>query len=214
MKYLSLLAVLLLIPVAQAAILHGTVYDLSLEPAQKAIVSVDTIPKQQVAAIDGSYTLNIPKGDYTIQATQNGYSTTEKITIVDEREYTLDLFLFVDLSDDEGLTDDVIDIDEEYPYEDNKNYMWFSLLIIPILIVIAYIKFKPKIPPEVKEALTDDLEKVITIIKKHGGRTTQKAIRKELGLSEAKISLIIADLENQGKIRKFKKGRTNIIVMA
>ena len=58
-----------------------------------------------------------------------------------------------------------------------------------------------------------DTDKILLILKKHGGRATQKDIRKEIPLSEAKISLMIAELEADGKIRKIKKGRGNILVL-
>jgi len=54
---------------------------------------------------------------------------------------------------------------------------------------------------------------LIKIIKREGGRTTQKYIRKQIPLSEAKISLMIAELEHKGIIEKIKKGRGNIIIL-
>ena len=42
---------------------------------------------------------------------------------------------------------------------------------------------------------------------------TQKDIRKSIPFSEAKVSLILADLEHTGKIEKIKKGRGNIIIL-
>jgi len=43
-------------------------------------------------------------------------------------------------------------------------------------------------------------------------RVTQKEMRKQFPVSEAKISLILAELESKGKIEKLKKGRGNIII--
>jgi uncharacterized membrane protein len=43
-------------------------------------------------------------------------------------------------------------------------------------------------------------------------RLTQKDIRRKIPYSEAKISLVLSDLEAQGIIRKIRKGRGNIIV--
>jgi len=51
----------------------------------------------------------------------------------------------------------------------------------------------------------------LQLIKKEK-RTTQKDLRKEIPLSEAKISLIVTELEDKGKIRKIKKGRGNILI--
>ncbi|MDK2892126.1 winged helix-turn-helix transcriptional regulator [Methanohalophilus sp.] len=62
--------------------------------------------------------------------------------------------------------------------------------------------------------LPEDLEKIVEIIKSNGGRITQKELRQKVDYSEAKVSLMIADLENRGIIRKFKKGRGNIIILS
>ncbi|MGM0771995.1 MAG: helix-turn-helix transcriptional regulator, partial [Halobacteriota archaeon] len=35
----------------------------------------------------------------------------------------------------------------------------------------------------------------------------------KLSYSEAKVSLIVSDLENRGLVEKFKKGRGNIIII-
>ena len=59
----------------------------------------------------------------------------------------------------------------------------------------------------------DGLKNLIDIIKKENGRTTQKELRKQIPLSEAKISLMIAELEHKGVIEKIKKGRGNIIIL-
>jgi uncharacterized membrane protein len=59
----------------------------------------------------------------------------------------------------------------------------------------------------------EDLQKMIDAIRKEGGRTTQKDIRKQIPLSEAKISLMISELEHKGVVEKVKKGRGNIIIL-
>jgi len=53
----------------------------------------------------------------------------------------------------------------------------------------------------------------LKFIKKEGGRTTQKEIRKNIGLGEAKVSLIITELEHKKKVKRIKKGRGNIIIL-
>ena len=59
----------------------------------------------------------------------------------------------------------------------------------------------------------DDKNLFIKIIKEEGGRISQKDLRKKMPLSEAKVSLIIAELESEGKIKKIKKGRGNILTL-
>ena len=57
----------------------------------------------------------------------------------------------------------------------------------------------------------DESNKVLDLIKREK-RITQKDIRNKFDLSEAKISLIITDLQNKGYVRRVKKGRGNVIV--
>jgi uncharacterized membrane protein len=59
----------------------------------------------------------------------------------------------------------------------------------------------------------EDLKRVIDVLKSEGGRATQKEVRKHIPLSEAKVSLIITELEAKGFIEKIKKGRGNIIIL-
>lgn len=61
--------------------------------------------------------------------------------------------------------------------------------------------------------LPDDLQEVLDIVIANGGRMTQKDLRGKLRYSEAKVSLIVSDLENRGLVEKFKKGRGNIIII-
>ena len=73
-----------------------------------------------------------------------------------------------------------------------------------------------EIKPEIKKTIqeqTYDPDRVLKIIKEEGGRSTQRDIRKKIPLSEAKVSLMISELEAKGKIQKIKKGRGNIIVL-
>ena len=70
-----------------------------------------------------------------------------------------------------------------------------------------------KVKEKKGEGLSKDLREVIEIIEKGGGRTTQKDIRKQHPMSEAKVSLMIAELEEKGIVKKIKKGRGNIIIL-
>jgi uncharacterized membrane protein len=59
----------------------------------------------------------------------------------------------------------------------------------------------------------DECQKQVLDILTKEKRITQKEIRKQLPASEAKISLVISDLESQGIVRKIRRGRSNIIVL-
>jgi len=67
-------------------------------------------------------------------------------------------------------------------------------------------------PKPIKAAADDDPKAVVLNLIMKEKRTTQKEIRKQVPLSEAKISLIISELESEQKIRKIKKGRGNILI--
>lgn len=60
--------------------------------------------------------------------------------------------------------------------------------------------------------LPDDLRELYEAIMQSGGRVTQKDLRKKFTCSEAKVSLMLADLEDRGLIKKIKRGRANIII--
>lgn len=74
---------------------------------------------------------------------------------------------------------------------------------------------RPVLVPETPdtESLPDDLGEVLDIILQAGGRLTQKELRSKLRCSEAKVSLMVTDLEDRGLVRKVKQGRGNIILL-
>jgi uncharacterized membrane protein len=61
--------------------------------------------------------------------------------------------------------------------------------------------------------LPQDCREVLAIMEKNGGRITQLDLRKALPYSEAKVSLIVSDLESRGLVKKIKKGRGNVLIM-
>ena len=83
-------------------------------------------------------------------------------------------------------------------------------LIIVLIIALKYNKVLKEVTKEVEENskkmkevksesnidLESDVQEVLNFIKKQDGRTTQKDIRKAFPSSEAKISLMKADIPN------------------
>lgn len=221
---ICLFIILSLVNFVNAATIHGIIYDLSLKKVNNARVEINTSPKQFLIAQNGSYSFNVPDGIYTIKVQlmqKNSIiaSVQENITIKQDGSYVLDLILFPDV--EEGIEDIDIDVSNNV-VETNKNKSiiligFFVLLFAVILIGIYYLKKKEQIKNEQgkkeEKKEENDLEQITKIIKQEGGRTTQKEIRKQIPLSEAKISLIIAELEHKGVIEKIKKGRGNIIIL-
>ncbi len=68
--------------------------------------------------------------------------------------------------------------------------------------------------PTVRDLLLpEDCRQVLAIIEKNDGRITQLDLRKMLPYSEAKVSLIVSDLESRGLVKKIKKGRGNVLIL-
>ena len=223
-----LFTTLFLLSFVNAATIYGTIYDLSLKKLNNVRVEINTSPKQFLIAQNGTYSFNVPNGAYTIKAQLIQKNTViasvqENITIKQDGTYVLDLILFPDI--EEGIEEIEIDVNENIvETKKNKNTLIGSILLLTLgitLMVIYYFRKTEKQKKETKieekespkEEYEDDLQQIIKIIKQEGGRTTQKEIRKQIPLSEAKISLMIAELEHKGIIEKIKKGRGNIIIL-
>jgi uncharacterized membrane protein len=226
-KKLLLVALLLLcMNLAYAAELKGTIYNSQLELQKDAIIEINTEPRQSIVSKDGTYLFNVPSGEYTLFAKHMSgqeidMSAEEKISVSADGSYTMDLILFDSLEEAETID---VDITNELDEQSNAGtYLAVSLLIFLVagaLAGIIFLKkktahFQKEIEKELagKKNIDEGLEKIVKIIKSEGGRTTQLEIRKHIPLSEAKISLMIAELEDKGIVRKIKKGRGNIILL-
>ena len=71
---------------------------------------------------------------------------------------------------------------------------------------------EPAPVPEEKE-MSEEKKEIVGHIEQAGGRVTQKELRQMTSLSEAKVSLILSELEEDKLVRKIKKGRGNIIIL-
>lgn len=203
---LYLLFLLIISPSVLAARLHGTVYSPYLEKLDKVIVEVNTVPQQTIVTIDSSYVFNLPEGNYIITAYSEAkeYSIKENVTITSEGEFNLDLILF------QNIDDEIEDID--IPELTSVSTIWTYVLIVWLVIVFV-ILYLMRSAKKLGSDLDDELDQVRKFIKESGGRVNQKDIRKKFPWSEAKISLIITELEDKKLIKKIKKGRTNVIIL-
>src|SRR3989344_5301959 len=91
-----------LVSSANAASIHGIVYDLALKKVGNAMVEINTSPRQFMIAQNGSYAFNVANGNYVITAKlmeKNSViaSVQENITIKQPGDYVLDLILFPDI---------------------------------------------------------------------------------------------------------------------
>lgn len=226
MKMLPLLIGLLFcIQVVSAATLSGIIYDLSFEEVDNTIVEINTQPKQVTVAKQGRYSFEIPEGTYILKAKKESLIASENITVTVDGNYTLDLILFPSFEEEDELSNDLEEntLLNELDKKPTKDYVWYFLALAVVAVINFWFAYKKRIQQFLKKRKerlhtkhdnTDsDLQQVLQIIHNERGRTTQKEIRKQVPLSEAKISLILTELEQEGKIKKYKKGRSNIVIL-
>lgn len=221
-----ILAILALFSVsASAAVIYGTLYDISLEKANDTIVEINTEPKQQYVAKNSTYFFSVPTGDYQITAkkysgTEVVESAEENISVKSDGDFILDLILFPSFEEEEEILAEAdFDIETGLVAEETS-YWWVAAVLITVIAFFLILRMKGKeisisrerLEKEAREE-AEDLKKVVAFIKKEGGRATQKDIRQQFPQSEAKISLILTELEDNGIIKKIKKGRGNIIIL-
>ena len=220
MRFIIALIMLLLLPLAQASTIHGTIYDISLNKLTDVKVTINTLPPQTLISKDGNYRFEVGNGNYNLAAVHPEGTVNQGIDIEKDGDYTIDLILFPATEDVPSVDDTNFSFDLDTGKAESNGYAFYFIIIVIALIfvlVVAWLflraKMKRGIEEELSSETSDELKEVVEIIKKQGGRITQKDLRKELPLSEAKISLLVADLESQGIVKKIKKGRGNIIVL-
>lgn len=216
-----------------ATTLQGTIYSTNLEPETDVLIEINTIPEQRLLARAGTYQFEVPPGIYTLTAQKEDVLITEEVKVSVDGTFVYDLFLLPEFTDEDDLWEDT---EEELIEEEPQGIRWQYVVTSLIVLFLLYRfyrarkkygsiwKFRKRIQAEAaktieqhKEELEKEpgyIEKALEIIQKHDGRITQKELRQEmLYLSEAKISLILTELEYKGKIEKIKKGRGNVVVL-
>lgn len=274
--------VVLLVLVAHysaAATISGTAFEWhTLEPLAEVIIEINTVPKQVIVAEDGSYSLNVGKGNYTLraqyfEANRLKYEASEEITVKEEGSFNLDLIMLPVLDDDTTLLDDFnqavgVTLDDTTEKQNGDLGKVAAGLVLLIVAIALFFLVAGRVTKKVtgleterigvgekaqrvseavdnavskevgrisgkerdvrqgnekpekgidwkqgEQKLGKDLGEIISLLGDYGGRMTQKEIREKTNLGEAKLSLMVAELENMGKIKKFKQGRGNIIVL-
>ncbi len=215
---LVFLTCVLLLPIVSAeTTIQGTVYDMFLNEIDKAVITITTEPIQTVVSTNGEYSLRVPQGTYTITAMyetpSEQYTVEEPLTITSDGVFTIDLILAPTLDDFDELTTESEEFMLEEP-ESSKTGLIATIIVL--FLILLYLRMAKKHfvnNDDLKSEADELLEKVYRFIKEEGGRTTQKDIRKQFPSSEAKVSLMITELEEQGRVKKIKKGRGNIIII-
>ncbi|MFH0969909.1 MAG: hypothetical protein V1776_00395 [Candidatus Diapherotrites archaeon] len=237
-EWIILCALLFAFPSAHATLIEGTVYDgLTLEAVQNAIVTLDTNPAQTKLAKDGIYSFEAGEGKYTLKATlmEQGIVVQEAIQLItiegEKGTYTIDLILLPII----GEIPDVTLPDEEPPITvwdqlAQSTIGWWMVIGI-VLVGAGYAilnvrknTFSPteeekkqveKKTEEKKEEIILDTyaKEALHHLQRGGNRMTQKELRALVNIGEAKVSLVVSEMESYGFIKKIKKGRGNILIL-
>ncbi len=211
-----------------AAELSGIVYTKDLELAKFSLLTVNTTPAQRIILNQGTYKITLDPGTYFVRAsyTAGGYTYEDNATlkIAENGAYTYDFILF---STTQLQEQEVPIIDNIIPDIQNNSmktyftlFMWLLALLFAIGIITAIMFLKRRKNKSLekeeiskKQPLNSDLKSILTFLTEEGGRTTQKELRKNIPCSEAKMSMMLTELEHKGKIERIKKGRANLIVL-
>jgi uncharacterized membrane protein len=123
----------------------------------------------------------------------------------------------------EKVLDKSIDLEKEEPAESKEEYQAPETEIVESGLEKENKKTsneEPALNPEIETPtlkkellLPEDLQKVVDIIKSHGGLITQKDLCSRSKYSEVKVSLMLSNLEKRKRIKKFKRGRENLVVL-
>ncbi|NQV08677.1 hypothetical protein HQ529_02360 [Candidatus Woesearchaeota archaeon] len=211
-KVLYLFFVLLLVESALGATIKGNLFDASLQPLNNVVVEVNSTPTQRVIVKEESFLFSLPIGTYKITATYETSSgilyAEEVLSVQDEGRYNLDMFL-TPVSEEHGMG---LEFGQKNFLKENIFLYSVILVLVIALGVFVYFHLRKKKKEEKEEqSVPEELMDIIKLLKKNKGKMTQKDIRKESPLSEAKVSLMISDLIKEQKVEKIKQGRGNII---
>jgi len=90
--------------------------------------------------------------------------------------------------------------------------------LIGVLLGIILAVFGPKIAYRLRRigkvrfiGVTNEEEEVLEVIRRKGGSCPQKDLYTEFDMSQAKVSLILNNLEERGLVRRFRDGRENVV---
>ena len=208
MRVLHNLAFLLLfVSFCSAAYVYGDMYTHDLEKLNETTIRIEGRFSYQLVTEKANYSIFLPEGEYTISASSfdedgNLALYAEERIKVGEQNQQMDLVL--------------------QPVNEYDNTLLYAGLLLLIVIIFLWTnsKFHPKKVPEPEKKkmpvrkkieLDEDAKKVLQVLDSFEKRATQKELRTALNFSDTKLSLILTELEHLGHIKKFKRGRANIV---
>jgi uncharacterized membrane protein len=93
-----------------------------------------------------------------------------------------------------------------------------GLILSSFAAGVLVIKYGPSVLSRLRNigsvrvvGITDDEEEMLEIIRAKGGSCPQKDLYTESGMSQAKVSLVLSNLEERGMVKRFREGRENVV---
>jgi uncharacterized membrane protein len=212
------------------ATVHGIIYDFwDFTPMENVWIEVYSDSALRYRELHHeTYALSLPPGAYVLKGKRDSgtvliYDTEENIVLYENDNLLLDLIMFPAFEENDIpdiLLPDIPspDIEEEEVGANNWVGVGVLLGIAVAAVAVGYYISKRKpvaiiTRPAKVVGLPADLQEVVDILRANGGRMNQVELRKKLPYSEAKVSLMLSDLEDRGVIRRIKRGRGNIILL-
>lgn len=201
-----------------AAYIHGNIYDVSdFTIIKDCVLEVNSTSPIKKVLSSGTYDIEVKEGCYTLHIVcyEQGIKTKEgnaSLCLKEKDNITYDILVFPVIIDDVEnmiLHENFSDVNQYVFYTSSFNFNYIYLLFVAIIPIIAYYLYRRR---KLHKILTDDSMKMLLKILKKEQRINQKDLVKAMRLSDAKISLMITELEREGIVKKIKKGRSNIII--
>jgi len=214
------------------AVARYSLLSINTTPTQRVLLEDGTY---NITVPRGSYAMQV-----TYYRENRKYEDRLNVTVVDNGQYTYDFIVFSTESNQTQVLVTPTDLSFDAPTQSTSTAVsigwWPAVLLLVALVALSLFLSRrqwwqgiapaaaqvrssqregnPKMENEKSvDELSDDLAGVLAVIKAEGGRTTQKELRKHIPVSEAKLSMMLTELEASGKVRKIKKGRGNLIVL-
>ncbi|MEW6722131.1 MAG: hypothetical protein AB1324_02630 [Candidatus Micrarchaeota archaeon] len=211
---------ILLSAISHQALVYGDIYTTGFEQANETLIRVEGGFSYQLVAQKSNYSIFLPEGKYAI--TGSTFDDGGGLALFTEEKITV------------GTADQRVDLVLK-----PANQWHAPAALILLFAALAYLlgrrptasgaapKSAENAPAQdIEEAhemvepiergkesvdLDADAKKVLHILDSSEGRSTQKDVKSALGFSDSKLSLILGELESLGYVKKFKRGRGNII---
>lgn len=233
------LLAILAISLCSAVLVEGEVISANtFDLVPDAVVKLSGPTTVQQVAENGTFSFDVPEGDYELSAYQYDGSTVSLFAKESLHVGTEKIWFVAVLFPPSEFEEELLPLMEEpegveVPEQPQQDPLLLYIVILLLLVILAFLAFlflrsgKPKEypkgpfpgaeeatkPPSASPAkeLDDEERRVLQILEESEGMRTQKELREILNCTDAKMSLLLSSLEARGLVKRIKRGRENIV---